>query len=142
MRNFTHEDFNRHLETRGSSDRTFGFVIGIFLTLFALAPLRAHHGIRSWLLAPAILVMGIAVFRPQWLRLFNRLWTRLGLLLGRVVTPIVTGLLFFVVVTPIAFLLRRFGKDPLRLAPDRQAASYWIKRDPPGLPPETMVNQF
>lgn len=138
----THEDFSRHAEAPGSSDRAFGIVIGVFLALVALAPLRAHHPIRWWALALALLVLAVAGVRPGWLHLFNRLWTKLGLLLSRVATPIVMGLLFFLVVTPVAFLLRWLGKDPLQRAPDAQAATYWIERAPPGPPAESMLNQF
>ncbi len=66
----------------------------------------------------------------------------LGLLLGRVVSPIVMALLFFLVVTPTAFLFRLLGKDPLRLAAEPRAGTYWIERRPPGPPPDTMANQF
>lgn len=138
----THEDFSRHAEARGSSDRGFGIVIGAFLALVALAPLRTHHAIRWWALALAVLVLAVAGACPVWLQPFNRVWTKLGLLLSRVVTPTLMGLLFFLVVTPVAFLLRLLGKDPLRLAPDAQAATYWIERKPPGPPAESMVNQF
>jgi len=138
----THEDFSRHAEARGSSDRAFGIVIGAFLALVALAPLRTHHAIRWWALAPALLVLAVAGVVPGWLHLFNQLWTKLGLLLSRVVTPVAMGLLFFLVVTPVAFLLRLLGKDPLRLAPDAKADTYWIERAPPGPPADSMVNQF
>jgi|SRR5579872_720842 len=138
----THEDFSRHAEARGSSDRAFGVVIGVFLILVALAPLRTHHSIRWWALATAVLILAAAAVRPAWLHPLNRVWTGLGLLLGRIVTPIVTGLLFYLVVTPVAFLLHLLGKDPLRLARDAQASTYWIERKPPGPPAEGMANQF
>ena len=60
----------------------------------------------------------------------NKLWTKLGVLLYRVVSPLVLGLLFYVTVTPIALLMRVLGKDPLRLRRDPDAASYWIVRTP------------
>ena len=138
----THEDFSRHAEARGSSDRAFGIVIAAFLTLVALAPLRRHQPVRWWALAPAVIILAVACVRPAWLHSFNRLWTKLGLLLGRVVTPVVTGLLFYLIVTPVGFLVRLLGKDPLRLARDAQAATYWIERKPPGPPAESMANQF
>jgi len=62
--------------------------------------------------------------------------------MGRVVTPVITALLFYLVVTPTGFLFRLWGKDPLRLALDTGVQSYWIERRPPGPPPETMSNQF
>jgi len=63
-------------------------------------------------------------------------------LLNRIVSPVATGVLFFVVFTPFALILRMAGKDLLRLRRDPRAASYWIERKPPGPPPESMVEQF
>jgi hypothetical protein len=76
------------------------------------------------------------------LRPFNRLWFRFGLLLSRVVNPLVMGLLFYFTVTPIGLIMRALGKDPLRLRFDRGARTYWIDRQPPGPEPETMRQQF
>jgi hypothetical protein len=72
----------------------------------------------------------------------NRLWFRVGLLLNRIINPLVMGLLFFACVVPIGLLLRLLGKDPLRLRFDPAAPSYWIVRTPPGPPPQNMKNQF
>jgi hypothetical protein len=135
-----HEDFRRKQEGQGGSDRGFGIVFAIFFTLIALLPLRAHHPVRWWGLPVAALFLGIALLQPVWLRPLNRIWTKLGLLLGRVVSPVVTGVVFFLVVTPIGLLFRILKKDPLRLAPS--AGTYWIPRQPPGPAPETMRNQF
>ena len=83
-----------------------------------------------------------ALVRPQVLGPLNRLWLRLGLLLQRLVTPVVMALLFYGTVTPIALVLRLLGKDLLRLRIDRGADSYWLERRPPGPAPDTMRNQF
>ena len=91
-------------------------IFGIFLLLAALVP---------GVLAPA-----------------NRLWTKFGLLLHHIVSPIALGILFFLVVTPTGLLMRLFGKDPLRLRFDPDADSYWIKRDPPGPAADSLKNQF
>jgi hypothetical protein len=138
----THEDFKRHAEAKGSSDRAFGIVFAIFFSLVALAPLRTHHPIRWWALGAGAVVLAATLIRPGWLHPFNYVWTKLGLLLGRIVSPVVMGLMFFLVVTPTAFLFRLFGKDPLRLAKDAGARTYWIERRPPGPAPESMANQF
>src|ERR1035441_7290725 len=138
----THEELTRKHEVRGGSDRAFGLVLAAFFLLVALSPLRRHQPLRVWALAVsgAFLVLGIV--RPVLLAGLNRLWTKLGILLGKIVTPLVTAILFFVVFTPMGVLSRLLGKDPLRLKVDPGAASYWIEREPPGPPPETMVNQF
>jgi hypothetical protein len=86
--------------------------------------------------------MAVALLRPNVLAPLNRIWTKLGLLMATVVSPIVLGLLFFIVVTPVGLLMRLVGKDPLRLRHDSGANSYWIVRQPPGPPGDTMRDQF
>jgi hypothetical protein len=70
------------------------------------------------------------------------LWTRLAVLISKVTNPIMTGLVFYVLFTPLAVILRLMGKDPLRLKVEPAAKTFWIPRDPPGPAPETMRNQF
>ena len=70
----------------------------------------------------------------------NRAWFRLGLLLSRIVSPVVVGAMFLLIVTPVALVMRAAGRDALRLR--SRAGSYWIKRTPPGLPPESFKHQF
>jgi hypothetical protein len=97
---------------------------------------------RSWALVLAGLFLAVAVLRPALLHPLNQAWMKFGLLLGRVMNPIVMGLLFFIVVAPTAIIFRMLGKDPLRLALDKSVPSYWIERHPPGPAPATMSNQF
>jgi len=137
-----HEDFRRKQEGQGGSDRSFGIVFAAFFTLLGLLPLRAHHPIRWWAIAIAGLFLAVAILQPRWLHPLNRLWTQLGILLGRVVSPIVTALVYFLVVTPIGVLFRLLGKDPLHLHSQPEHPSYWIPRQPPGPLPDTMRNQF
>jgi hypothetical protein len=137
-----HEDLSRKQEGQGGSDRSFGIVFAIFFAVVGLLPLRTHRPARWWALILAALFLAVGLFRPAWLRPLNRAWTKLGLLLGRIVSPVVTGLLFFLVVTPIALLFRLLKKDPLRLASSAEVSSYWIPRQPPGPAPESMRNQF
>ena len=137
-----HEDLDRKQEGQGSSDRAFGIVFCLFFALVGLSPLRAHHPVRSWALALSAIFLVIALVQPVWLAPLNRVWTKLGLLLGRVVSPVITALLFYLLITPLAILFRLLKKDPLHLRSDSAARSYWIERHPPGPPPETMANQF
>ena len=138
----THEQLTRKHAVRGSSDRSFGLVFSAFFVLIGVSPLWKHHPVRPWALVLAGLFLFVAILRPAWLHPLNRAWINLGLLLGRVVNPVVMGLLFFVVVAPTALVFRLLGKDPLRLARDAHARSYWIDRHPPGPSPQTMSNQF
>lgn len=97
---------------------------------------------RWWLLAIAAVFLLLALVRPAVLRPLNQVWHRFGLLVHRIVTPLVLGLLFFVAVTPTALAMRLLGKDVLRLKFEPEAESYWIKREPPGPDPRTMTKQF
>jgi hypothetical protein len=137
-----HEDLSRKHVARGPSDRSFGFVFSAFFVLVSLAPLRKHQPMRLWALGIAVAFLVVGLLSPGVLKPLNSLWMQLGRLLGRVTTPIVTGLLFYLVFTPAGFLTRLLGKDPLRLNFDAQEPSYWQERRPPGPPPEDMANQF
>ena len=137
-----HEDLSRKHVARGPSNRSFGFVFSAFFLLVGLSPLRKHQPVRLWALALAVGFLGVGILLPALLTPLNRLWMQLGHLLGRVTTPIVTGLLFYVVFTPAGFVARLLGKDPLRLRFDPTASTYWQERRPPGPPPEDMANQF
>ncbi len=137
-----HEDFARDDKVEGSSDRSFGFVFAAVFTLIGLWPLMGGGQVRIWALGIAAAFAVVVLARPGLLAPLNRLWTRFGLLLHKVVSPLIMGMLFYLTVTPIGLLMRAMGKDPLRLRPDPDAASYWIERDPPGPAPETMKNQF
>lgn len=84
----------------------------------------------------------LAIFADGVLALPNRLWHRLGLLLGRIVAPIVMGIVFFAVVTPIALVRRALGQRSLATAFEPAAESYWVERDPPGPEPGQLPRQF
>ena len=137
-----HEDLTRRADVRPSSDRQFGFVIGVFLVAVGLWPLVRHGRLRIGVVVAGALALLVAAIAPILLRPFNHVWTMLGVLLGRIVNPAVMAVLFYFVFTPIGVLRRIVGKDSLRLRRDAQATSYWIERTPPGPPPETMANQF
>jgi hypothetical protein len=125
-----------------SSDRSFGIVFAIFFALLGAWPLVHHHPARPWAFYLSAAFLLLALIAPRILHPLNLLWTRVGQLLGKITNPIVTGLMFYLVFTPAALLLRAFGKDLLRLKFDPAASSYWIPREPPGPAPETMKNQF
>lgn len=137
-----HEDLTREQDIEGSSDRSFGVVFAVVFLIIALWPLVSGGAVRWWAGVIAALFAVVAMVKPALLAGLNRQWMKLGLLLGRIVSPIALGLLFYGVITPIGFVLRLAGKDPLRLKYDRDADSYWIRREPPGPPPDSMTNQF
>jgi hypothetical protein len=137
-----HEDFHRVESHGGSSDRSFGLVFSAAFALVAFWPILHRAEPRWWSLGVSLGFAAIALVRPKLLALPNRLWTALGLLLGRVVSPIALAILFFLVLMPIGVAVRLLGKDPLKLKRDAASTSYWIPRMPPGPPPDSMGNQF
>ena len=137
-----HEDLTREQEVEGSSDRSFGVVFAVVFLLIAAWPLWHGESPRWWALVGSALFAVVALMKPALLAGLNRQWLKLGMLLGKIISPIALGLLFYGVVTPIGVVLRLAGKDPLRLKFDRGAGSYWIRREPPGPSPDSMTNQF
>jgi len=137
-----HEDLTREEDVEGSSDRSFGVVFAAVFLIIAAWPLLSGGGLRWWAVIVAALFAAIAMAKPSLLSGLNRQWLKLGLLLGKIVSPVALGLLFYGVITPIGLVFRLAGKDPLRLKYDRGAESYWIRREPPGPPPDSMTNQF
>lgn len=138
----THERLTHTERIEGSSDRSFGIVFAVVFAIIGLWPLISGAEIRLWSLAIAAGFLVVALLRPRVLAPLNRLWMRFGLLLSKVVNPVIMGLLFYVTVTPMGLIMRALGKDLLRLRFEPGAKSYWIERRPPGPEPESMVNQF
>lgn len=131
-----------HDEIKGSSDRSFGFVFAAVFGLIGLYNLWHSGRAWPWLGLIAAAFLAVALLRPAVLAPLNKLWMKLGLLLGAIVNPLVLGLLFFLVFTPMALIARLVGKDFLRLKRRPEAKSYWIVREPPGPEPASMKDQF
>jgi hypothetical protein len=137
-----HEDLSRQQQVEGSSDRSFGLVFAAVFLAIGCWPLWYRGIPRWWALGVAVVFAVVAIWKPALLARPNRLWIKFGVLLGKIVSPIALGILFYGVVAPIGILMRLTGKDPLRLKLDSGAGSYWISRKPPGPPPDSMTNQF
>ena len=137
-----HEDFSREEHVQAGSDRGFGLVFAGFFGILTAFSLWHHSWAWHWTLPVAVAFLVVALIVPKILAPLNRLWLKFGLLLYKVMNPLILGLLFFVTIMPIGLVMRAFGKDFLRLKLDRNAKTYWIDRDPPGPPPQSMRNQF
>jgi len=137
-----HEDFSREEHVKAGSDRGFGLVFAGFFTLMSALSWWRGHASWHWALPVAALFLVVALVYPRILNPLNKLWLKFGLLLYKVMNPLVLGLLFFATIAPIGFVMRRLGKDFLHEKIDRDAKSYWIERTPPGPPPQSMRNQF
>jgi hypothetical protein len=141
----THEDFRRTEEVKGSSNRGFGLTVGGILVLIAAVRVWLHGGygaIELMLAGTGLCLVVLALVWAPSLAGLNRAWTKLGLILSKVVNPVALGLIYLTAIVPIGLIMRAFGHDPLRLKRDPQASSYWVRREPPGPAPETMIHQF
>ncbi len=142
MTQSTHEVFSRDEKIVAGSDRSFGIVMALAFAVVSL--LNAWHAGRLWPWTGglAVLLLAAGWLRPAILHPLNLVWLRFGLLLHRVVNPIVMALLFYGTVLPTGLVMRMMGRDLLRLKREPDADSYWIVRQPPGPSPETMKDQF
>ena len=136
-----HENLGRQHAEAGS-EASFGYVFAGVFAVIALWPLRHALAPHWWALAVAAALAIVARLAPAVLWPANVVWFQLGLLLGRIVNPVVMSVLFFFVITPSGLLARSLGKDILNLRFDRSAPSYWIVREPPGPKPDSMKQQF
>ena len=138
----THERVYAEAAVKGSSDRALGFVLALIFLIVGLAPLAGGSDVRIWASILAAVFLVLAIARPTSLGPLNRVWTRLGLLLHGLMSPLVMGVIFYFSITPVGVFLRMIGKSTLGLRPDPEMETYWIERRPPGPPSGTMRNQF
>ena len=106
---------------------TFGILFFIVFLIIGLYPLKNGLNIRLWSLGLSFVFLIITFIRPNLFTPLNKLWIQFGILLGKVISPMVMGLVFFFVVTPIGILVRLFKKDVMGLK--KKETSYWINRE-------------
>jgi len=110
-----------------SSNKSFGIVFFVFFLIISLFPLLKDNNIRIWAIITAIIFLILGFLNSPILTPLNRIWFKFGILLGNFISPVVMGVIFFVVVTPTALLMRIFGKNLLGLKRNNKT-SYWIER--------------
>ena len=142
-----HEDFSRREEIKGSGNRGFGLTVGGILLAIAAARTYLYWGDSIGWFGQALFAVGIilvlaGLIAPNSLAILNRAWTKLGLLMFKVISPIILAAIFALVIVPTALIVRLVKRDLLKCRFDPTAKSYWIEREPPGPEPESMKNQF
>ena len=120
------------------SNRSFGLVFSIVFLIIAIYPLINSEGLRVWSLIIAIIFLVLGLINSKILTPLNKLWFKFGILLGKIVSPVIMAVIFFLVVTPIGLFMRMIGKDLLNLKFNKNK-SYWIKKSGPK---SKMSNQF
>ena len=112
-----------------SSNRSFGLVFFVVFLIVSLWPLTSVGSIRIWsaIISAVFLILGL--INSRLLTPLNVFWFKFGMILGAIISPIVMGIVFFLVVTPTGFILRIMGKDLLNKKYDKEKETYWIKRN-------------
>ena len=120
------------------SNKSFGIVFFVLFLFISIFPLINNEDIRLWSLVISLIFLVLGILNSNLLLPLNKLWFKLGILLGKIISPIIMGVIFFLVVTPIGLLMRLLGKDVLNLK-FRDYQSYWIEKTGPK---SKMKNQF
>ena len=120
------------------SNRSFGFVFFVFFGLISFYPLLDQGNLRVWSLILSLIFLILGLINSRVLNPLNKIWFKFGLLLGKIISPIVMGLIFFFIVTPTSFLMKIFKKDLLNLQLNKDK-TYWIEKNEPK---SKMKNQF
>ena len=120
------------------SNKSFGIVFFIVFLLLGFYPLLNDENVRVWSLVIALIFLTLGLLNSKLLLPLNKIWFKFGILLGKIVSPLIMGIIFFLVVTPIAFIMRLIGKDLLNLKFNNKK-SYWIEKTGPK---SKMKNQF
>ena len=110
-----------------SSSKNFGILFFIVFLIIGLWPLINYNSVRPWSLAISLIFLIISFIKPDILKPLNYAWIKLGELLGKIIAPIVMFIIFFLVVTPLSFLVRLLGKDLLNTK-FNNSKSYWLKK--------------
>ena len=120
------------------SNKSFGIVFFVVFLLIAIYPLSKNGDIRIWALVISLFFLILGLLNSKILTPFNKVWFKFGLILGSIISPLVMGIIFFFVVTPISLLMKILGKDLINLRFNKNK-SYWIEKNGPK---SKMKNQF
>lgn len=108
-------------------NKSFGILLFFVFIIISLWPLFSKNEIRIWSLVIAVIFLMLAIFSPKFLSPFTKLWIKLGELIGRFISPIIIGIIYFSILTPIGLLMKMFKKDLLNLKFSKNQ-TYWVKR--------------
>ena len=121
------------------SNRSFGLLFFIVFLAISLWPLISQEDLRLWAFIIAVIFFVLGILNSKFLTPLNKLWMKFGLFLGSIIAPLVMGVVFFMVVTPVGLIMRFLGKDLLRIKKSKFVSTYWVSREKQN---NTMKRQF
>jgi len=127
------------ISVKQGSERNFGIVFSVVFLFFSFYPNFSYEKVRLWSLVVSVLFFLISIFQPSILKSLNFLWFKFGILLGRIISPIIMALVFVFAIIPTGIIIRLMGKDPLQRKFLKNKNSYWIPRK---ISRQSMKNQF
>ena len=125
-------------EINKSSNKSFGLVFFLVFILIGIYPILNQGNIRVWSIIIAVVFLILGLSNSRILTPLNRIWFKFGIFLGKMISPIIMGVIFFLVVTPIGLIMKILGKDLLNIKYNKKK-SYWIEKNDPK---SKMKNQF
>ncbi len=125
-------------EIKISSNKSFGIIFSIFFLLISLYPLINNENIRYWSLIISVIFLILGLLNSNLLLPLNKIWFKFGILLGKIISPLIMSIIFFLVVTPIGLIMRMIKKDLLNIKFTNND-TYWIEKTDPK---SKMKNQF
>jgi hypothetical protein len=140
LKNKSHESYDRKEKMIVGSDRKFGNTFALIFFVMALAPWNISNATRIFFSGLGLVFAWVAWIKPSLLNAINKIWAQFGLILGKIFSPIILGILFFLAFFPIGLLLKIFKKDILNQKINKHASTYWV--DSTLMTPTSMKDQF
>ena len=138
----THEKINRDEDVKMGSERGFGLVFTTVFVIIAAFPIFNGEPLRIWAILIAIIFAASTLFAPTALRPLNSVWFKFGIILHRIMSPLIMGIIFFGAVLPTALVLRCFKHKLLQTNFEEKSVTYWISREQTENPADNMKRQF
>lgn len=123
------QDLSSHHIIERSNERSFGIVFTIFFVILSIYPIINKETINVFFLVISIIFFMITIIRPQLFYFLNKIWFKFGILLGKIVSPLVMGIIFYLTVTPTGIIMRLLGKDLLKKKLEIKEKTYWVKKN-------------
>ena len=119
---------NLNKKIKVPSNRSFGLLFFIIFLIISLWPIKSGEDLRLWSFILSLVFLILGITNSKLLTPLNKLWFEIGITLGNFISPVIMGVVFFLVVTPTGIIVRILGKDLLKTTKNKNISTYWINR--------------